>query len=143
MSLVRAVPALPVASVTAAATAYAERLGFAVVHLDPAGLALVSRDEVVLQLWQSGDATWRDRPLDPAGSGPVRSGAEDFLAGTASCRIACAAPADVDALHAELAATGMLHPTDPGAPVDTDHGTHEVAALDVDGNLLTFFAALD
>lgn len=140
MALDRTVPALPVRSVVDAAAAYVERLGFTVVHLDPDGFAVVARDAAEIHLWQAGDTGWRHRPADDLVDCPVRTGAEDFLAGTASCRISCGAVAEMDALHAELSAAGVLHPTDPGAPVDTGFGTREVAALDLDGNLLTFFA---
>ncbi len=63
------------------------------------------------------------------------SGAESFLAGTASCRIEVD---DVDALYTEMAAAGVPHPTDPGSAQDTDWGSREFAALDLEGNLLTF-----
>lgn len=64
------------------------------------------------------------------------SDAESFIAGTASCRIEVDA---VDALHAALASTGVLHPTDSGRPVETEWDTREFATLDLDGNLLTFY----
>lgn len=67
---------------------------------------------------------------------PVCSGAESFIAGTASCRIEVD---QVDELYAEMAAAGVLHPTDPGRAQDTDWGTREFAVLDLEGNLLTFF----
>jgi hypothetical protein len=66
----------------------------------------------------------------------LRSGAESFLAGTASCRIEVA---DVDALFAELAAAGVLHPVSKAGVGATDFGTREFATLDLDGNLLSFF----
>jgi hypothetical protein len=69
----------------------------------------------------------------------VRSGAEDFIAGTASCRIEVDSIESVDDLYAEMAAAGVLHPTDHGSPDDTDFGTREFATVDVDGNLLTFY----
>ena len=139
MPLGRTIPALPVASVAAAVTTYVERLGFEVAHLDPEGFAVVVRDAAEIHLWQAGDDGWRLRPAGELADRPVCTGAEDFLAGTASCRISCGDSAEVDALHAELAAAGVLHPTDPGHAVDTDHGTREVNALDLDGNLLTFY----
>jgi hypothetical protein len=61
--------------------------------------------------------------------------AEDFLAGTASCRVLVD---DVDGLYAELAAPASCIPP-TGRPVDTDYGTREFATLDVDGNLITFY----
>jgi hypothetical protein len=67
---------------------------------------------------------------------PIRSGAESFLAGTASCRIEVA---DVDALFEELQSAGVLHDVSRGGVTATDFGTREFATLDGDGNLLTFF----
>ena len=67
---------------------------------------------------------------------PIESGAESFLAGTASCRIEVA---DVDALYSELQQAEVLHPTSAGGVSATDFGSREFAALDIDGNLLTFF----
>ncbi len=131
--LTRTIPALPVADVSAASAFYRERLGFAAVHEEP-GFAVLVRDAAVLHLWQAADEDWRTRG-DLSGR-PVRSGAESFLAGTASCRIEAA---DVDALGAELERAGVLHPTARGGVTATDFGTREVHALDRDGNLLTFF----
>lgn len=133
----RTVPALPVRTIGEAVECYVDRFGFDCVHRDDAGFAVVRRDEAEIHLWQAGDERWRDR--DAEGS-PVVSGAESFLAGTASCRVEVDSVAAVDALYDELAAVGRLHPADGGAPVDTDFGTREFATLDVDGNLLTFFA---
>ena len=64
------------------------------------------------------------------------SGAESFLAGTASCRIETE---DVDGLYAELTATGVLHPVSRDGVTETDFGTREFATLDADGNLIEFF----
>ena len=88
----------------------------------------------MLHLWQAGDASWRDR--DDLRARPVCSGAESFLAGTASARIEVA---DVDALFAELRDAGVLHPTSRDGVTTTDFGTREFATLDLDGNLLSFF----
>ncbi|QCW50406.1 VOC family protein [Nocardioides dongxiaopingii] len=139
MRLTTTVPALPVRDVVRAVEAYERTLGFHAAHLDPGGFAIVVRDDAELHLWQAADDGWRQRTPGELAESPVRSGAEDFLAGTASCRIACS---DVDALHAELAPTGALHPTDAGRPAATSHGTREVAVLDLDGNLLTFVEAV-
>jgi hypothetical protein len=46
---------------------------------------------------------------------------------------------DVDKLFAELAAQDVLHPVSAGGPNDTEWGSREFAALDLDGNLLGFF----
>jgi hypothetical protein len=75
-------------------------------------------------------------PRNDLGDRPICSGAESFLAGTASCRIEVA---DVDALFAELEPAGVLHDVSRGGVGATDFGTREFATLDLDGNLLTFF----
>ncbi len=134
MSLGATIPALPVADAAAAAACYRDRLGFAVRHLDD-GFAVVQRDAAELHLWQAGDASWRSR--GDLRERPVRSGAESFLAGTASCRVRVD---EVDALWAELERAAVLHPVARPGPGDTDFGTREFAVLDLDGNLLTFFA---
>jgi RimJ/RimL family protein N-acetyltransferase/catechol 2,3-dioxygenase-like lactoylglutathione lyase family enzyme len=129
----RTIPALPVRSVDAAVAFYRERLGFAAVH-EEAGFAVLRRDDATVHLWEAADAGWSSR----AGFAeqPVRSGAESFLAGTASCRIETE---DVDALYAELTAAGVLHPVARDGVRTTEFGTRELAALDLDGNLLEFF----
>lgn len=134
MTLSRTVPALPVQDAAAAAAFYTERLGFGITHQDDHGFAIMTRDDAEVHLWQADDERWRTRGGQE--KHPVRSGAESFIAGTASCRIETD---DVDALHAELAAAGVLHPTDSGSAVHTDWDTREFAALDLDGNLLTFY----
>ena len=131
--LTRTIPALPVRDVPAAVAFYRERLGFDARHVDD-GFAVVGRDEAVLHLWGAGDEGWRDRS-DLAGR-PIRSGAESFLAGTASCRIEVA---DVDALFAELEPREVLHPIVRDGVSATDFGTREFPTLDLDGNLVTFF----
>ena len=130
----RTIPALPVRDVRVAAAYYGERFGFDAPHLTD-DFAVLARDDAVLHLWGATDAAWPDRA--DLRERPVCSGAESFLAGTASCRIEVA---DVDALYTELAAAGVLHPIEKGgAPGATDFGTREFATLDTDGNLLTFF----
>ena len=129
----RTIPALPVRDVSAAAAFYEERLGFAVRHRD-AGFAVLARDEAVLHLWEAGDEGWRSR--GDFAQKPVCSGAESFLAGTASARIEVR---DVDGLYAELRAAEVLHPVWRDSISDTDFRTREFATLDADGNLLSFF----
>jgi catechol 2,3-dioxygenase-like lactoylglutathione lyase family enzyme len=132
VKLDQTIPALPVRDAAAAAEFYRDRLGFDVVHHD-GGFAVLARDDSVLHVWQAGDESWRER--DSLES-PVRSGAESFLAGTASCRIRVEG---LDDLYAELRRSGVLHPVSAEGVSDTDFGTREFAALDVDGNLITFF----
>jgi hypothetical protein len=135
MRLGTAIPALPVRSVGSAVEYYLSRFGFTCPHQD-AGFAVVVRDDAELYLWEAGDDGWRTRSLAELRDSPVCSGAETFIAGTASCRIQVD---DVDELYAELAGAGVLHPVDEGRPVDTDHGTREFPTLDRDGNLLSFY----
>jgi catechol 2,3-dioxygenase-like lactoylglutathione lyase family enzyme len=130
------IPALPVRDVPAAVAHYRERFGFDARYED-AGFAVLARDEAVLHLWGASDEAWRRR--DDLAARPVCSGAESFLAGTASCRIETK---DVDVLFAELRPQGILHPTVAGV-TNTDFGTREFATVDLDGNLLTFYRRLD
>jgi hypothetical protein len=95
---------------------------------------VLSRDDAVVHLWQSGDETWRER--GDFSERPVTTGAESFIAGTASCRIMVEG---VDDLYAELRAAQVLHPVSRDGVEDTDFGTREFSALDLDGNLVTFF----
>jgi catechol 2,3-dioxygenase-like lactoylglutathione lyase family enzyme len=108
-----------------------DKLGFTVIHHD-GGFAIVQRDAVTLQLdlWEASDQGWRSR----SATDPVVSGAESFIAGTASCRIAVD---DVDALHDELEPQGILHPK--GQLRDQPWGSREFAITDPDNNLVTFF----
>ena len=127
------IPALPVRDVGAAVAHYRDHFGFESAHVT-ASFAVIRRDEAVLHLWAASDEEWRSR--EDLAQGPVRSGAESFLAGTASCRIEVA---DVDTLFSELEGTAVLHAVSRDGVATTDFGTREFAAVDIDGNLLTFF----
>ena len=139
MVLSQTIPALPVRDAGAAIAYYRDRLGFSVLHADD-GFGVLRRDTAQIHLWQSGDDSWQQRPSI---NRPVRSGAESFLAGTASCRIMVDRPESVDELHAELLAHEALHRVSTSGAADTDFGTREVNAVDLDGNLITFFCWLD
>jgi catechol 2,3-dioxygenase-like lactoylglutathione lyase family enzyme len=133
--LTRTIPALPVRDAAAAVDFYRDRLGFDVLHHD-GGFAVLGRDGAVLHLWQAGDESWRDRDSLER---PVQSGAESFIAGTASCRIKVDG---VGELYEEMRQSGVLH----GSAADlttTDFGTLEFHTLDLDGNLITFFEEVD
>ena len=130
--LSQTIPALPVRDAAAAADFYRDRLGFAVLHHD-GGFAVLARDEAVVHLWEASDETRQQRESI---ANPVRSGAESFIAGTASCRIVVEG---VDELYDELRAKDVLHPVSRDGVDDTDFGTREFATLDRDGNLVTFF----
>ena len=131
-TLGRTIPALPVRDAAAAAAFYRDRLGFRVLHQDEAFVVL-ERDGAQVHLWKADDESWRER----AGDGrPVQSGAESFIAGTASCRIEVAG---VDELYEELAARDVLHPVSRDGVSQTDFGSREFATLDADGNLISFY----
>ena len=129
MHLTGAIPAMPVLSLTRSLPFYCDQLGFTLVHCAD-GFAIVRRDAVEIHLWEANDQTWRSR----TGTPPVVSGAETFLAGTASCRVAVKA---IDELYASLVSAGILH---PHAPLATrPWGAREFGVLDPDRNLITFF----
>ncbi len=135
MHLTCTIPALPVRDCVTAAVFYRDRLGFTIRHQEP-GSVIAVRDVAEIHLWEASDTAWTDRA--DLGQRPVLSGAESFLAGTASCRIAVD---DVDALYAEMRDAQVLHQRDPGGPVDTWWGSREFHVGDLDGNLLTFSRA--
>jgi catechol 2,3-dioxygenase-like lactoylglutathione lyase family enzyme len=132
VSMSQTIPAMPVREAAAAVDFYRDRLGFEPLHQD-GGFAVLRRDEAVVHLWEASDESWRERDSLER---PVRSGAESFIAGTASCRIRVEG---VDELYAELIRSDVLHPLSRGGVSSTDFGTREFATLDLDGNLLTFF----
>ena len=107
VTLTQAIPALPVGDAAAAVAFYREKLGFDTLHHD-GGFAVVCRDDAVLHLWESSDQSWRERT--DLRERPVCSGAESFIAGTASCRILVD---EVDELYEELAASDVLPPGVP------------------------------
>ena len=123
-------PALPSASVGRSKEFYTGVLGFdEVVSND--GFALVRRDGATISIWGATDESWREK-LDP--EKPVRSGAESFIAGTASCSIEVSG---VDELYEHCKGRDVVHPN--GDIGDTEWGTREFAVLDPDGNLVTFW----
>ncbi len=132
VSLSQTIPALPVVNMVDAVAFYRDRLGFEILHHD-GGFAVVCRDEAVIHLWEASDESWRERE---SGTEPVCSGAESFIAGTASCRIVAEG---VDELYEEMRTSDVLHRVSKDGVDDTDFGTREFATLDQDGNLITFF----
>jgi catechol 2,3-dioxygenase-like lactoylglutathione lyase family enzyme len=126
------IPALPVRDAAASVDFYRDRLGFEVLHHD-GGFAVLRRDDAVVHLWEASDESWRKGvDLDRL----VCSGAESFIAGTASCRIVVDG---VDELYQELSAADVLHRVSREGVDDTDFGTREFATVDRDNNLITFF----
>jgi catechol 2,3-dioxygenase-like lactoylglutathione lyase family enzyme len=133
VGLGRTIPALPVRDLSKAVAHFRDRVGFTALHVEDT-FAVVQRDDARIHLWQASDEGWTSR--EDLRERPVDSGAESFLAGTASCRIETD---DVDGLFVELAAAGVLHPTSRDGVTETDFGTREFATVDTDGNLIEFF----
>jgi len=131
-SLVSATPALPATNVARSRDFYVERIGFEVIA-DDEGFALLRKDAVTLSLWGATDDTWQARS---DWARPVQSGAETFIAGTASCAFEISG---VDELYERCDAAGVVHPN--SHIEDTDWGTREFAVLDPDGNLVRFWEA--
>lgn len=141
--MTRTIPALPVTNIRTATEFYASKLGFQTAHAEDE-FAIVKRDDAVIHLWAARDDAWRTRldavldgriVIDRATLSVVVSGAETFLAGTASCRIEVAG---IDALHDEYRQTGVLYAPDTRVEMQP-WGDRDFPALDLHRNLLTFF----
>jgi catechol 2,3-dioxygenase-like lactoylglutathione lyase family enzyme len=115
MTLLSAVPVLPVSNIERAVDYYVTRLGFQQHYTDD-DYGILSRDEVRIHVW--------------AANKPDVSGAEPELAGTASCRVVVD---DIQAFYDELAAKDLVHPL--GSISDHPWG-REFAVLDLDRNAI-------
>jgi len=133
MKLNRCIPALPVQDIGKAVDFYAQRLGF-LCDVQKDDFARMVRDDAAIDLWLACDQGWKTRRPSPP-STPIVSGAESFLAGTASCRIEVRG---VQELFAEYKKVGVLYGSDTTVEL-TAWGTREFAALDLERNLLTFY----
>jgi catechol 2,3-dioxygenase-like lactoylglutathione lyase family enzyme len=123
-------PAMPAHDVGTAVGFYTDVLGFETVHAET-GFALLRRDGTTISLWGATDESWRESiDLDH----PVCSGAESFIAGTASCSVQVDG---VDELYAHCETHGITHPNSHLR--DQPWGTREFGILDPDGNLVTFW----
>ncbi len=118
-TMLSATPALPVRDVARAVVFYAEKLGFAAVHVE-GGFAVMRRDEVEIHLWEA--------------NSPGTAGAEPHLAGSASCRVKVTGLRE---LYAELQVTGVIHPNGP--LTSQWWGVDDFTALDADGNAIGFY----
>jgi catechol 2,3-dioxygenase-like lactoylglutathione lyase family enzyme len=133
MRLKTAIPYLPVKDIKKAIQFYQAKLGFRCTYKE-INFAILVRDEVKLHLWLAHDRSWKVRRLFLLFK-PVKSGAEDFIAGTASARI------EVDhlcELYQEYKENRVLYDTYT-IMKETSWGTREFPVLDGDGNLLTFY----
>jgi catechol 2,3-dioxygenase-like lactoylglutathione lyase family enzyme len=123
-------PAMPAADVPRSQRFYTDVLGFEEIA-STEGFALLRRDAATVSIWGATDESWRGT-LDV--EKPVCSGAESFIAGTASCSIPVTG---VDELYEQCKQRDVVHPN--GHIGDTDWGTREFGVLDPDGNLVTFW----
>lgn len=133
MKMLQAIPALPVHDIKIAVEFYRDKFGFDPSYLE-CGFARLHRSNVEIQLWAASDESWKDRPAATPFSA-IDSGAESFLAGTASCRIEVEG---IDALYAEYKESGVLY--DSASKIETEWwGDRDFHTLDLHGNLITFF----
>src|SRR5687768_1926614 len=129
MKLKKSIPALPVQNIIVSIEFYATRLGFSVRHYDE-GFAILVRDAVEIHLWKAGDEIWVNKGALLALT-PIYSGAESFLAGTASCRIELQG---IDELFDEYNKQGVLY--NPDSVVEyKPWGCREFPVLDHHRNL--------
>ena len=129
MRMLQAYPSLPVRDIATSVEFYRDKLGIPPRHVE-VGFAILARDDVEIHLWRAGDEDWRTRK----GEKPIVTGAESFIAGTASCRIRVDG---VDGLYQALSPLGIVHGN--AALTDQPWGDRDFAVLDPDGNLVTFF----
>lgn len=133
MKMKKTIPALPVQHIEESVKFYTEKLGFTAPYYNNE-FAKLKRDEVEIHLWLSSDEDWKDKGLALVAD-PICSGAESFLAGTASCRIEVQG---IDELYEEYKKQGVLYDADTVVEAQS-WGMRELAALDHHRNLLLFF----
>lgn len=127
------ISALPVVDIQKAVVFYQTKMGFHARHQEPS-FAILTRGEVEVHLWQACDKGWKFRSLFLF-LRPIWSGAETFLAGTASCRVKVEG---IDELYLEYKAQGVLH--NEHTAVELQHWGHrDLATLDLYSNLITFY----
>ncbi len=127
------VPALPVVSIKKAVDFYQTKMGFNARHQEET-FAILVRGNVEIHLWQACDKSWKFRSL-VLFLKPIWSGAETFIAGTASCRVEVEG---IDELYSEYKAQGVLH-CEHSVVEEQYWGHRDLATLDLYGNLITFY----
>lgn len=131
--MLKTIPTLPIQHVEEAITFYEDKLGFTSRYKDD-DFAILDRDGIEIHLWAASDNGWKLRSLFLF-LRPIWSGAESFLAGTASCRIEVE---KIDELFSEYEEQVVLYK--PTTVVEKTHwGTREFPALDLHRNLLIFY----
>lgn len=132
----KTIPALPVQSIKKACEHYTNKLGFTIRHQEET-FAIAVRDEVEIHLWQACDKSWKWRSI-LLFLKPIWTGAETFIAGTASCRIQVQG---IDKLYEDYKKQGVLH--SPNTVVQEQYWGHkEFPVVDNYRNLLTFYEVM-
>ncbi len=131
--MLKAIPAMPVKDIPLSVSFYCDKLGFTLIHQED-GFAVLLCGEVQIHLWAATDESWRSR-TNPK---PIISGAESFIAGTASCRICVEG---VDELFHQFQKLNILHKK--SQLKDKWWGDREFGIVDLDNNLITFFEVLN
>lgn len=133
MKMKKSIPALPVQHIDKAIEFYQTKMGFSAPYKND-GFAKLIRDDVEIHLWASSDESWKNRDTSLSDF-PICSGAESFLAGTASCRIEVQG---IDELFEEYKRQGVIYSPDTVVE-EQPWGKKEFPALDLHRNLLTFY----
>lgn len=136
MKMQKTIPALPVRDIKMSCSYYTNKLGFIIRHQEET-FAIAVRDDIEIHLWQACDNGWKWRSVFLALK-PIWSGAESFIAGTASCRIQVQG---VNELFEEYKTHGVLHSPDTVVQ-DQYWGHREFPVVDNDRNLLTFYEVI-
>ncbi len=133
MKMQKTIPAMPVQDIKSSCGYYITKLGF-IIRRQEETFAIAVRDEIEIHLWAARDMTWRWRSIFLALK-PIWTGAETFIAGTASCRIQVQG---INELYEEYKGRGVVH--SPHTVVQEQYwGCREFAAVDNYRNLLTFY----
>lgn len=127
--MLRSIPALPVRNIEESLKFYRDKLGFMIAHHED-GFAILKSYEVRIHLWEASDESWQTRDH----SSPVSSGAESFIAGTASCRIEVEG---INELYERLKPLGILHPN--ASLRNQQWGERDFSIIDSDNNLISFY----
>lgn len=133
IELIKATPAFPVREIDKAVQFYKDKFGFNCRYKEDT-FAILVRGNIELHLWASCNYSWKWKSIFLFLK-PISSGAESFLAGTHSCRIEVKG---VEELYKELKEKEVLH-NEKTEIESTYYGTREFAALDLYGNLLSFY----
>ncbi|WP_091210340.1 bleomycin resistance protein [Mucilaginibacter gossypiicola] len=130
-----AIPTFPAVDIRKAVQFYEDKMRFKARHQEKE-FAIVVRDDIEIHLWQACDKRWKFRLWWIFR--PIVSGAESFLAGTASCRIEVRG---IDELYQEYKASGVIYNSNTVIE-EQPWGHRDFPVLDLYGNLITFFEVI-